>query len=84
MALPRLEGPRLRRLLRRTGLPPDRPFGQVHGEIDVWAAGDATRFPLKQGGIAAQQADAAAESIAARAGAESSRARSGPSCAGCC
>jgi sulfide:quinone oxidoreductase len=38
-------------------------------EIDVWAAGDATTVPLKQGGIATQQADAAAEAIAARAGA---------------
>ena len=35
----------------------------------VWAAGDATDFPLKQGGIATQQADVAARSIAARAGA---------------
>jgi sulfide:quinone oxidoreductase len=71
VALPQLEGPRLRGL---TGdaqgfIPIDR-FGQVIGEVDVWAAGDATRFPVKQGGIAAQQADAAAESIAARAGAK--------------
>ena len=43
---------------------------QVADEIDVWAAGDATRFPVKQGGIAAQQADTAAEAIAARAGAD--------------
>ncbi len=35
----------------------------------VWAAGDATDFPIKHGGIAAQQADTAAESIAALAGA---------------
>jgi hypothetical protein len=35
----------------------------------VYAVGDMTNFPLKQGGIAAQQADAAAEAIAARAGA---------------
>ena len=35
----------------------------------MWAAGDATSFPVKQGGLAAQQADAVAESIAARAGA---------------
>lgn len=35
----------------------------------VYAAGDVTSFPLKQGGIAAQQADAAAEHIAASAGA---------------
>jgi sulfide:quinone oxidoreductase len=70
VALPRLEGPRLRGLSGDAqGFLPTDPFGQVLGEVDVWAAGDATSFPLKQGGIAAQQADAAAESIAARAGA---------------
>ena len=70
VALPRLEGPRLNGLSADPmGFLPTDPFGQVYGEIDIWAAGDATSFPLKQGGIAAQQADAAAESIAARAGA---------------
>jgi sulfide:quinone oxidoreductase len=70
VALPRLEGPRLRGLFGDAhGFLPTDSFGQVAGETDVWAAGDATRFPVKQGGIAAQQADAAAESIAARAGA---------------
>jgi sulfide:quinone oxidoreductase len=44
-------------------------YGRVAGRDDVYAAGDMTTFPLKQGGIAAQQADAAAESIAALAGA---------------
>jgi sulfide:quinone oxidoreductase len=44
--------------------------GQVAGTDAVWAAGDATAFPIKQGGLAAQQADAAAEAIAARAGAD--------------
>ena len=44
--------------------------GLVSGLDDVWAAGDLTSFPIKQGGLAAQQADAAAESIAAHAGAE--------------
>jgi sulfide:quinone oxidoreductase len=34
----------------------------------VYAAGDATSFPVKQGGIAAQQADVAAEAIAAELG----------------
>src|SRR5580765_1907861 len=71
VALPRLEGPRLRGLFcDARGFLPTDSLGQVGGEIDVWAAGDATGFPVKQGGIAAQQADAAAESIAARAGAE--------------
>lgn len=71
VALPRLEGPRLRGILHDAhGFIPTDEHGQVTGEVDVWAAGDATAFPLKQGGIAAQQADAAAESIADRAGAE--------------
>jgi sulfide:quinone oxidoreductase len=36
----------------------------------VWAAGDATDFPIKHGGIASQQADTAARAIAALAGAD--------------
>ena len=71
VAMPRLEGPRL------TGVPhddqgfiPTDSFGRVLGLEDagVYAAGDATAFPVKQGGLAAQQADAAAELIAAEAG----------------
>ena len=42
--------------------------GRVAGIEDVFAAGDATGFPIKQGGLAAQQADAVAEMIALRAG----------------
>ena len=42
--------------------------GRVRGLEDVYAAGDATTCPIKQGGVAAQQADAAAEAIAARLG----------------
>jgi sulfide:quinone oxidoreductase len=41
----------------------------VRGLDHVYAAGDTTNFPLKQGGLAAQQADAVAEAIAASAGA---------------
>jgi sulfide:quinone oxidoreductase len=71
VALPRLEGPRL------AGLPSD-PDGflpidaycRVGSEPDVFAAGDATSFPLKQGGIAAQQADVAASEIARGAGSD--------------
>ncbi|MGE5282565.1 MAG: FAD-dependent oxidoreductase [Chloroflexota bacterium] len=37
---------------------------RVEGLDAVYAAGDATWFPLKQGGIAAQQADVAAAAIA--------------------
>ncbi len=40
----------------------------VRGFQDVFAVGDVTNFPVKQGGIATQQADAAAEVIAAQIG----------------
>jgi sulfide:quinone oxidoreductase len=71
VALPMAAGPSI------AGLPADRlgfvqtdRFGRVAGCTNVWAAGDATSFPVKQGGVAAQQADAAAQSIAAAAGAD--------------
>ncbi len=70
VSLPRLRGPSL------PGVPHDHDgfipvdlHQYVGDELDVYAAGDATTCPIKQGGVAAQQADAAAESIAARAGA---------------
>lgn len=44
-------------------------FGRVRRVPDVYAAGDMTTFPIKQGGIATQQADAVASAIAARTGA---------------
>jgi sulfide:quinone oxidoreductase len=52
----------------RDGFIPVDSHGCVHGADDVYAAGDGTWFPVKQGGLACQQADAAAESIAAQAG----------------
>jgi sulfide:quinone oxidoreductase len=71
VALPAMRGPSIR------GIPPtvggfiatDR-HGRVLGADDIYAAGDGTAFPVKQGGLASQQADAAAEAIAAAAGAE--------------
>jgi sulfide:quinone oxidoreductase len=42
----------------------------VRGLADVYAAGDGTSFPVKQGGLACQQADAIAELLAAAAGAD--------------
>jgi sulfide:quinone oxidoreductase len=43
--------------------------GRVPGADGVYAAGDVTAFPLKQGGLATQQADAAADAmLAARGG----------------
>jgi sulfide:quinone oxidoreductase len=71
VALPRLRGPRIDGLPQTVdGFIPVDAYGQVEGLSDVFAAGDITSFPLKQGGIAAQQADAAAELIAANAGAD--------------
>jgi sulfide:quinone oxidoreductase len=71
VALARLKGPRLEGLpFDRDGFIPVDRYCRVGSEVDVYAAGDATRFPLKQGGIAAQQADCAAAQIASRAGAE--------------
>jgi sulfide:quinone oxidoreductase len=70
VALPRLEGPRLPGVAHdAAGFVPVDEYGQVPGLADVYAAGDLTAFPVKQGGIAAQQADTAAASIASRAGA---------------
>ena len=70
VAMPELHGPSV----------PGVPGGSVGGFIPidvhckvpgierVWAAGDATDFAIKHGGIAAQQADVAAQAIAALAG----------------
>ncbi len=72
VTIPRLEGPRIDGVPRdEDGFIPTDEFARVHEleSEDVYAAGDATAFPVKQGGTAAQQADAAAQSIAARAGA---------------
>jgi sulfide:quinone oxidoreductase len=71
VALPQLIGP------ATPGVPGDGMSGFIpideHCKVPhldaVYAAGDATAFPVKFGGIAAQQADAAAEAIAAGAGA---------------
>lgn len=70
IALPELEGPAVRGIpLGDHGFIPVDPYGRVLAVEDIYAAGDATNFPVKHGGIAAQQADAVAESIAAAAGA---------------
>ncbi|HEX3609154.1 MAG TPA: FAD-dependent oxidoreductase [Solirubrobacterales bacterium] len=71
ISLPRLEGRRI------AGIPHDPDgfigvdeHGRAIGLERVFAAGDITTFPVKQGGLATQQADAVAEAIAAGAGAE--------------
>jgi sulfide:quinone oxidoreductase len=70
VALPWLEGPPLRGVHQDMhGFVEVDEHGAVTREDDLYAAGDLTSFPVKQGGIAAQQANAAAEAMAARAGA---------------
>ena len=54
----------------RNGFIGTDPRMRVDGLDAVWAAGDATWFPIKQGGIAAQQAEVAAAGIAFAAGAD--------------
>jgi sulfide:quinone oxidoreductase len=46
---------------------------RVEGLERVWAAGDMTWFPIKQGGLAAQQAEVAAAAISATAGSDVER-----------
>jgi sulfide:quinone oxidoreductase len=71
VALPRAVGPSLAGLSAdENGFIKVDRHGRVAGSEAVWAAGDGIAFPVKQGGLAAQQADAAAESIAALAGAD--------------
>jgi sulfide:quinone oxidoreductase len=70
VALPVMEGPALEGLpADEEGFIPIDDHARVKGVEDVYAAGDGTNFPIKQGGIATQQADAAAEDIAHRLGA---------------
>jgi sulfide:quinone oxidoreductase len=70
ISLPRLRGPRLSGLPHDDGgFVPVDDHCRVHGVERVWAVGDMTSRPLKQGGLAAQQADVAAAQIAALAGA---------------
>jgi sulfide:quinone oxidoreductase len=69
VALPTLRGRTLPGLPHDShGFLPTDEHGLVRGHPDVFAAGDVTDFPVKQGGIATQQADAAARAIAVRAG----------------
>ena len=71
VSLPKLEGRRIR------GVPHDlEGFVRIdqHCKVldcdHVYGAGDVSSFPVKQGGLATQQADVVAEAIAARLGAE--------------
>jgi sulfide:quinone oxidoreductase len=71
VALPRLRGPAVPGLpADADGFVPVDPFGRVRDLEAVWAVGDMTTRPLKQGGLATQQADVAAADIAVLAGAQ--------------
>jgi sulfide:quinone oxidoreductase len=66
VSAPRLEGKRIAGVPRdRSGFIPVDGHGRVFGMERVFAAGDVTTFPVKQGGIATQQADVVAATIAA-------------------
>ena len=71
IALPELFGPSAPGVpdASADGFIPVTAHCRVRGLDRVYAAGDATDFPVKFGGVAAQQADTAAEAIAALAGA---------------
>jgi sulfide:quinone oxidoreductase len=70
VALPVLEGPALEGVPSDDrGFIPVDGFGAVAGCPGVFAAGDGTTYPVKQGGLACQQADVVAAVIAHRAGA---------------
>jgi sulfide:quinone oxidoreductase len=70
LTLPRMEGRRI------SGIPHDDDgfvsvdeYGRVVGLERVYAAGDVSSHPFKQGAFATQQADTVAEAVAAAAGA---------------
>ena len=85
IALPRPEGRPVPGIPRDgDGFTPVDGLGQVSGVPDVYAVGDMTTRPLKQGGLATQQADATATALAAWAGADVRPSPTGPSSEPCC
>jgi sulfide:quinone oxidoreductase len=73
VALPRIVGPSIRGLPGAGGdgfIPIDAHCAVPGGGGRIFAAGDATTFPVKHGGLGAEQADSAAAAIAYLAGAE--------------
>ena len=69
IALPRILGRRIEGVPRddEDFIPIDE-HAHVEGMAHVYAAGDVANFPVKHGGLAAQQADAAAEAMLAELG----------------
>ncbi len=71
ISLPRMEGRRIGGVPHDLGgFVPIDDHCRVRGMQNAYAVGDVTSFPVKQGGIATQQADVAAEAIAADFGSE--------------
>ena len=69
VALPELRGRQFTGVpASRSGFVPVDASGRVEGLREVYAAGDMTTSPIKQGGLAAQQADVVAQTIAAALG----------------
>lgn len=67
VSLPHITGPRLAGVpCDERGFIPVDGFGRVEGFEDVYAAGDGTTVAIKQGGLAAQLADAVCRDIVAR------------------
>lgn len=70
VALPLIDGPRIAGLPRdQDGFVPVDEHTRVLDLHNVYCVGDAANYPLKQGGLATQQADVAALHVAAWAGA---------------
>jgi sulfide:quinone oxidoreductase len=71
VAIPRLEGRAIEGVAHdKHGFITVDEHCAVEGMTGVYAAGDGVDYPVKLGGLAAEMADAAAEHIAARAGAD--------------
>lgn len=69
VAIPSLRGPAIEGLpADALGFLPTDPVGRVVGAPGVYGAGDAVASPVKQGALAAAQADAVADAIVAAAG----------------
>jgi sulfide:quinone oxidoreductase len=69
ISLPELRGQRIPGIPASWfGFIPTDSVGRIEDLTDAYAAGDATTFPIKQGGLAAQQADAIARTIASELG----------------
>jgi sulfide:quinone oxidoreductase len=69
VAVPQLRGASISGVpTNRWGFVPTDAVGRVDGMLDVYAAGDTTTFPIKHGGLATQQADRIAHTIAAGLG----------------